>query len=181
MKLAIRETGGGYGKGVFAGETIAKGSIIKVLRGEIISFDECIERIKKGEENQSDSLQVGLELDMDLDKLSNTFNHSCNPNAGIRKQSELFALRNIAADEEITYDYSLTVGPNVPADVWIMACKCGHKECRKIIGNVLSIPEKRLEKYRKLDALQDYMKDELKRIKKVNGAYILPEYRKIVL
>lgn len=179
-KLEVRETGI-YGKGVFAGDDIKQGDVIKVLSGEIISFDECIQRIRRGEENQSDSLQVGLELDMDLDELSNVFNHSCNPNAGIRKVSELFALRNISAGEEIAYDYSLTVGPNIPADLWTMTCACGQRECRKIIGNALSIPAERLSEWIELDALQDWMKDELKRIKNENGIYILPEYKNIIL
>jgi uncharacterized protein len=181
LEFKIKNTGK-YGKGVFALENIKKGRIIKILSGEIISFDECIKRIKKGKERQSDSLQVGLELDMDFDTLSNTFNHSCNPNAGIRKTSELFALRNIKKGEEITYDYSATIGPNIPLSLWSMRCKCGAKNCRKIVGNVLTIPDKILQKYKKLGALQDYMKVELKKIKKdKNGKYLLPKYKKIII
>ena len=130
-RLQIRETCV-YGKGVFAGEEIEKGCIIGVLGGTVLTCDECSEKINNGEEDESDSLQVALELWMDLDELSRTFNHSCNPNAGIRKVSELFALKNICAGEQITYDYSLTVAPNITADLWAMACICGQNECRKL-------------------------------------------------
>lgn len=180
MTLEIRETGI-YGKWVFAGEAIRVGSIIGILDGVLLDLDECVAKVQSGEEEVSDPLQVGLELWLDLDEWSRTFNHSCNPTAGLRKRSELFALRDIAADEEITYDYSLTVAPNVTADLWTMPCTCSNSECRKIIGNILSIPEARLVDYTEQGALQDYMKAELKRIGKENGMYILPEYRKIVL
>ncbi len=180
MKLQIRDTGA-YGNGVYTEEPIERGRIIGVLDGITLTLDECIEKVRRGEENVSDPLQVSLEVWLDLDEPSRTFNHSCHPNAGIRKRSELFALRNISAGEEITYDYSLTVGPNVPTELWTMSCLCGHKECRKRIGNVVSIPERRLAEYQKLGALQDYMKDELQKLRKVNGTYILPEYRRIVL
>lgn len=169
-----------YGKrarAVFADEDISAGEVIAVFSGDIISFDECIERIRTGKEEQADSLQVGFELDMDLDRLSNSFNHSCDPNAGHRKISELIAIRDIRRGDEITYDYSATIGPNVTSGVWTMECSCGTKKCRKIISNVLSIPKKQLEKYQKAGTLQDYIKRELEIIR-VNGG-IPPKYKKI--
>jgi len=181
LKLIVKDTGK-YGMGVYAGENIKKGETIKTLSGEIISFNESIERIKKGIEEQTDSLQVRLEKDMHLDELSRTFNHSCNPNAGLRKISELFALRNIKKGEETTYDYSATVGPNIVFSLWSMTCDCGSKNCRKIIGNVLTIPEKTLQRYDELEALQDYIKKELRRItRKIDGSFILPRYKKIII
>ncbi len=164
-------------KAVFADENIKAGDVIAVFSGDIISFDECIERIRAGKEEQADSLQVGFELDMDLDRLSNSFNHSCDPNAGHRKVSELIAIRDIRSGEEITYDYSATIGPNVTSDVWTMECGCGTKKCRQIISNVLSIPKNQLQKYRKIGALQDYIKRELEIIR-LNGG-VPPKYKKI--
>jgi SET domain-containing protein len=168
-----------HGLGVFTTSTIKKGDVVKILDGEIITFDECIERIKAGTEDQSDSLQVGFELDMDLDEISRSINHSCNPNACMRKISELVALKDISKGEEITYDYSATIGPNIPKNLWTMNCNCGATNCRKIIGNVLSIPKRQLEIYRKSGALQDFIKRELQIIKDNKG--ILPRYRKIKL
>lgn len=166
-------------KAVFADENIKTGEIITIFKGDIISFDECIERIRSGKEEQADSLQVGFELDMDLDKLSNSFNHSCDPNAGHRKVSELIAIRDIAKGEEITFDYSATIGPNVTSDVWNMECRCGSKKCRGTISNILSIPKGQVDKYRKAGALQDYIKRELEIIK-LNGGKP-PKYKKITI
>ena len=168
--------------GVFAGEIVQKGQLIKVLSGEIISLDECVRRVVAGNEKMDDPLQIGIEMYIDLDYSSRAFNHSCDPNAGLRKDSELFALRNIGKEEEITYDYSTTVGPNIPTSLWTMICKCGSKNCRKVLGNILSIPEKTLQKYKNLGALQDYIGLELKKIKKNrDGTFIMPRYKDIVL
>lgn len=166
-------------KAVFADENIIAGDVIAIFSGDIISFDECIERIRAGKEDQADSLQVGFELDMDLDRLSNSFNHSCDPNAGHRKISELIAIRDIKKGEEITYDYSATIGPNVTTDVWTMECACGTKKCRKVIANVLSVPKKQLQSYIKAGSLQDYIKRELEIIR-INGG-VPPKYKKIII
>ena len=173
-RLVLKDTGK-YGMGVFAGEAIRKGTRITTLRGEIIGFEKCLERIRAGEEAQADSLQVGLERDMDLDEYSRTFNHSCQPNAGLRGTSELVAIRDIQPGAEVTYDYSATVGPNIPAELWTMRCRCGAENCRQSIGNVLTIPEKQIDRYRQAGALQDWICDELDAIARNGGR--LPHYR----
>jgi len=55
-------------------------------------------------------------------------NHSCNGNAETREEDNriwIFALRDIAADEEITYDYCLYDGSDDPC-----TCYCGAHNCR---------------------------------------------------
>lgn len=128
-----------------------------VLDGEVLSIDQIRRRIERGEENIDDPLQIDEWLFIDVNELSRSFNHSCEPNAGMRKRSELFALRDILPGEEITFDYSTTVGPNVTADMWTMKCNCGSEMCRKTIGNVLSVSENRLQAYSEAGALQDYI------------------------
>lgn len=178
-RLCIRHTKK-YGKGVFAGQSINKGQTVMILTGEPISFAECERRINAGVEMRTDTLQIGLYRDLDLDELSRTANHSCNPTCGMRGVSKLFALRNIRKGEEITYDYSATTGPIVSSSIWTMNCICGARNCRKIIGNVLSIPEKQLNKYKKSGALQNYIVQELRRIRTtISGEFVLPKYKKI--
>lgn len=164
---------------MYAGQNIKKGQVIHLLYGDIVSFDECIERIRAGSEAQDDSLQVGFELDMILEDMGHFFNHSCDPNAGVRKISELIAIKDIKRGEEITFDYSSTIGPNVTSEVWTMECLCGSRNCRKLVSNVLSIPKKQIKHYRDSDALQDYMKRELEIIK-MNGG-VPPKYKKIIV
>ena len=55
-------------------------------------------------------------------------NHSCNPNcetSEVDGRVWITAIRNIAADEEITYDYCLYDGGDDEA-----VCNCGARKCR---------------------------------------------------
>ncbi|MBI5847520.1 MAG: SET domain-containing protein-lysine N-methyltransferase [Nitrospirae bacterium] len=140
---------------------MTQGQVIKVLDGEVVTFDECMRRVTAGAENIDDPLQIDDQLFLDLDELSRTFNHSCEPNAGMRKRSELFALRDIMPGEEITYDYSSVVGINITPDMWTMECNCGASGCRKLLSNILSITEAQLRFYIQAGAVQDYIKVQL--------------------
>ena len=56
-------------------------------------------------------------------------NHSCEPNcetSEIRGHVWITAIRDIAADEELTYDYNLYDGDEDEAN-----CNCGARSCRK--------------------------------------------------
>lgn len=64
-------------------------------------------------------------------------NHSCQPNCEMQKWSvngqfrmALFALRDIEAGEELTYDYNFSLFN--PAEG--QECKCGSDNCRGVIG-----------------------------------------------
>ena len=173
-KLIIKDTGI-YGNGVFASEDIKKGEIIHILSGTRMTLGELIKKVTSGKEFIDDPFQIGRMTYLDLDSLSRSFNHSCDPCGGIRKVSELFALRDIKEGEEITYDYSLTIAPTE----WGMKCACNTKKCRKNLGDVLSVPESRLLEYEKMGALQNYMKFLLKDIK--SFGYKMPTYEKNAL
>jgi uncharacterized protein len=173
-KLEIRDTKK-YGNGVFATKDIAKDSIMCVLRGERMDVKELVNRVNSDKEYIDDPLQIGKRTYIDLDKNSRCFNHSCSPNAGLRKASEMFALSDIKKGEEVTFDYSLTIAPTV----WSMKCKCGSKNCRKILGDILTVPKSELKRYRAAGALQSYMKLLLKEIG--SGNYRIPKYEIIAL
>ena len=63
----------------------------------------------------------------------NFFNHSCEPNAGIKGQIFLTAMRDIKAGEEVTFDYAMTLARTKHAKPYRMNCLCGKALCRKII------------------------------------------------
>ena len=59
-------------------------------------------------------------------------NHSCEPNLGLQGQIVYVALRDIAVDEELTFDYAMNEDdPNE-----IMKCQCGTENCRRVITGV---------------------------------------------
>ena len=104
-----------------------------------------------------DPLQIGRNLYIALDDFSIRFNHSCEANAGIRRECELFALVDIPRGTEITFDYSMTVVPSHYSWFWKMSCNCGAPTCRKRIGDLSSVPPTKLCQYVEAGALQDYM------------------------
>jgi len=74
-------------------------------------------------------------------------NHSCEPNAGIRRvgrRLELFAARRIEPGDEVVIDYSTTIGDD---DIWRMRCHCGSGRCRKWVGRFGLLPEKLRREY----------------------------------
>lgn len=151
------------GSGVFTNEEIKEGEQIYVLSGERCTLNEVLIRVKNGEEAPSDPLGIDDEVYLDLEEFSRTFNHSCEPNAFIRGESELIALRDIKAGEEITYDYSTTMNDNVEKinasglPVWTAQCNCGSKHCRGIIDQFKTLPKDRREYYVENGYMPDYM------------------------
>ena len=63
--------------------------------------------------------------------LSREMNHSCDPNTWWSGSTTLVARRDVAAAEEITYDYSTA---DVDRD-FEMECTCGSALCRGTISN----------------------------------------------
>ena len=150
-----------YGNGVFAARNIQKGEFIHTLQGKRMTLEQIVSRLCSGKEAIDDPFQIGRRTYIDLDSISRTFNHSCDPNGGLRKNGELFALRDIFKGEEITYDYSSTIAPTD----WAMRCKCGSSKCRKIIGYVRSIPKKQLDGYLASGAVLKYIRPIIKELR----------------
>jgi hypothetical protein len=78
-------------------------------------------------------------------------------NWSIRGEGELLALRDIPAGEELCFDYSTTVPPGWISADWSMECRCGSAMCRKVLGDVLTLPAMRLEFYQQAGALTDHV------------------------
>ncbi len=161
MKLAIRNTK--VGRGVFARECVRRGAVIMIMKGELLTDKEADELIESNKLRLDDPLQVAEDLYIILDRIPYFFNHSCEPNAGIRKQNELFALRAIESGDEITYDYATVVCAH---SRWMMHCRCGSSLCRKEIRNFRSLPPALLATYKRSDALPSFIKKEI-----ANGIY----------
>jgi hypothetical protein len=70
----------------------------------------------------------------DINYISLAFhiNHSCSGSVGFDEYGNFITIRNVKANEELTYDYGLLVtNPRFK-----LKCRCGSSECRKTItGN----------------------------------------------
>lgn len=124
------------GIGVFAQKSIDKGELVGIWGGVIYSSSEVKEIGVKYpnfithpfgvyEKYYMGPLRPQDELD-DAER----FNHSCEPNIGVKGQIILIARRRIKAGEEICIDYE-TMETNKA--LLNFKCLCGSKKCRKII------------------------------------------------
>ncbi len=79
---------------------------------------------------------LGIQIDEDLtlihhrDDPANFINHSCSPNAGLKGQIMLVAMREIKANEEVTFDYAMCLYPSPGVPRYEMKCCCSSKKCR---------------------------------------------------
>ncbi len=131
------------GEGVFAVRHFAPGET--VVHGRI--------KERLGEKNSAHASQVGKNDFVLLADMGPKVNHSCDPNCGVRLNSEgaydLIARRAIAPEDEISFDYAMR---NFRIEHFPTKCLCGSKNCRGSVTGWQSLPEHRRLEYRGLVA-----------------------------
>lgn len=137
---------GEKGLGVFGEKPFKKGDL--VVRGK---------PEKMVRERTDYSFQVDINQHVQLDKPARLINHSCDPNLGVKDNKfggyDFIAIRDIAAGEELTWDYSMTEFVSIAIkDV----CLCGSSNCRKKVGGFVCLPFETRNKYN--DFVADYLK-----------------------
>lgn len=133
-KLDVKKTKK-YGYGTFAKENIKKGERLLVLSGYVMRLNE---EEKLPGSLSDNGIQITEELSICVSKKEelggiNFFNHSCSPNAGIKGQIFLVAMKSIKTGEEVTFDYAMTLCQSKNAKPYHLECLCGKKKCRKVI------------------------------------------------
>ena len=116
------------GDGVFAAEAIPARRKIGEIRGEAISVDEARIRATRSERIMIVELSARRAIDFSrsADPMRYT-NHSCAPNARLsiaNGRVEFYALRAIAAGEELTVDYGPTHHEGR------LPCRCAAAGCK---------------------------------------------------
>lgn len=132
-KLEVRNTKK-YGKGVFAKRGLKKDEVLAVFGGYIMTLKEensLPKAISDLSLQISDNFVLGPN-DVNSLQSADFFNHNCEPNAGFRGQIFLVAMQNIMSNEQVCFDYAMTVGGKRP---YSFKCLCGSKNCRKVITN----------------------------------------------
>ena len=126
---------------------IALGEHICMFSGVVFTADE-------DEDVGHHCMQVGQNLYMGPSGSFDDFvNHSCDPNAGLIN-FVLVAIRPITAGEQITWDYSTSVG-----DSWSMDCACGASNCRRVIRKYKTLPVHTRQRYEALGIVPDWLKE----------------------
>lgn len=135
-----------HGKGLFANAAIAKGEIVAVKGGYILSKPDwsTLER-----ELGAAEIQISEELFIAPTAASQRHgcmlytNHSCNPNIAIQGQIVFVAMRAIAAGDELTHDWATTDDLD-----YAMECKCASSNCRRTITGKDWMKKELQERYR---------------------------------
>ncbi len=137
-RIQVRRSGI-HGKGVFALQALAQGDTIIEYVGERISWDEALARHPhdSAQPNHTFYFHINDSLVIDAVREGNSsrwINHSCDGNCEAQEQGErvfILARRDIAAGEELTFDYGLIVDGRYTAKLKAeYACHCGSAACR---------------------------------------------------
>lgn len=129
MKVYVKESVQ-HGKGVFAAVSLCAGEGIIQFAGAILEHWQV--------DFADYHLQIGDELYLGPSGAPDDYvNHCCNPNAAFGETMNtedlmLFALRDIAADEEITWDYSTAIDEQ---NFTGFPCACGADNCRNRVNS----------------------------------------------
>ncbi len=107
---------------------IRKGARVVEYTGPRIAKDAADEKYEKSPTTYLFGVGDGTTV-IDGHGTAMFINHSCDPNCETEEMDGrvwIMAIRNIAAGEELTYDYRLYDGDDDEA-----RCNCGSKNCRK--------------------------------------------------
>ncbi|XP_030649135.1 histone-lysine N-methyltransferase, H3 lysine-36 and H4 lysine-20 specific [Chanos chanos] len=132
----------GRGWGLRCCHDIKKGEFVNEYVGEVIDEEECRARIKHAQENDICNFYM---LTLDKDRIIDAgpkgnqarfMNHSCQPNCETQKWTVngdtrvgLFALTDIPAGTELTFNYNLECLGNGKT-----VCRCGAPNCSGFLG-----------------------------------------------
>lgn len=144
------------GRAVYAAQRFAEGAEIVKFTGTMLRADR-LPTVLRGPDDHY--VQVAEHQYMGPSgRVDDLINHSCTPNAGLRFTDQgvfLIATQNIAAGDEITWDYSTTLKQSN----WHMICQCRSPECRRVIGNFDTLPAERQQWYRARNLVPPYLHD----------------------
>ncbi len=126
METDVQVKRSNAGLGLFAVKPFKKGSFVIEYTGELISGDEANNRGGRY------LFEINSKWTIDGKERGNVaryINHSCRPNSESRvsgKKVSIYAIKNIAAGDEITYDYGEEYFDDF---IKPHGCRCAH--CQK--------------------------------------------------
>jgi hypothetical protein len=128
------------GNGVFTGVDIKKGQYVCKIVGKKMKW---VYNEKTDREKCANWFGIDKNLWIDPSYPLSKLNHSCDPNIGIKGRIMFYALKDVKAGEELTFDYSTS---EEEID-WVMKCNCGSKKCRDKMTSIQFLPRKNFDNY----------------------------------
>jgi hypothetical protein len=134
----------GIGLGVYAQRPFLRGEFVFGATGAVIPIQTRY------------SLQIDWDSHLDAHPPARYLNHSCEPNIGVKTNAhglpDFYALRDIAKDEEVRYDYAMTEYRHYersrPEWDFDLTCHCGAPICRGRFGYYAELTPVLKELYR---------------------------------
>ena len=120
-----------HGRGLFATANIAKGGVVAVKGGRIVTREQLQEitpKLGPVEIQIGDDLFIAPVTDEERELSMLYSNHSCDANLGLRGEITFVAMRDIRVGEELTHDWAMT-----DDDDSSTKCSCGSPNCRGTI------------------------------------------------
>jgi hypothetical protein len=153
------------GRGVFAARNFQVGEKILKFAGRRVARTHPFHDTSVG----ANLLQIGRTKYILPEPPGLFVNHSCDPNAGIRGNRTLVAIRPIEHGEEIRFDYSTTMDE----DLWTMECCCHSHSCRHVVADFRLLPDPVREQYRELGVVAPFVttQGEIRRSRPLRPAY----------
>ena len=128
--LAARRPAGAKGMGVFAVAPIPAETTVAAFGGRVVDkreLDRLDETIRVHALQIDEELYLAGELPFDD---ADYVNHSCEPNCGIVGSVLLVTMRDVAAGEELCFDYAMTDSDDYDE----FECSCGTPTCRHVVS-----------------------------------------------
>lgn len=143
MTLIVKKTGESR-RAVFTDRAFQTNDVVLKIQGISLTAKQ-VGDLKS--EQQNNVLQIGADNYLNLEKeLPFFIQHCCNPNCYVKaivNSAFLIALRPIAKNEEITFDYSITSADTEKE--WSMDCACHRFQCRNKISGFNTLSDKKKE------------------------------------
>jgi len=133
-KLTLRNDNCGQ-VGIFAQEPLWKGEKLAVFGGHVMLISEE-PQFGSGDDYAlqiDEQFVLGARHEHEIEATA-FLRHSCSPNAGFAGAIILVAMRAIAQDEQITFDYAMCLHASRWRQTpYQMTCHCGTKTCRGFV------------------------------------------------
>jgi len=120
-----------HGRGLFAARPIRRGEVVAIKGGHILDRRALVRSPARAAVSYiqiDDDFYIGAATPAEVRRNKLFINHSCEPNVGIRGQITFVALRDVAAGEELTYDWAMEEHRRART-----RCTCRAPGCRKIL------------------------------------------------
>jgi uncharacterized protein len=138
-----------FGKGLFASVDIPKNTIVTRVTGRPMNFADTLAM----NENESHTLQIGVDRYILCEPPFLYSNHSCEPNWGLTPDLGVKTLRDIKQGEELLWDYSTSMLERH----WTMQCNCGSRNCRRLVTDFDLLPQQLQEKYIRMNMVLPFI------------------------